>query len=612
MSIWRYEKAQIMSRRILVVMAGLILIALVIWGRLFYLQVLQGERYLLLAERNRLSVRLTHPSRGKIYDRNGVKLAENKKVFQAVLIKEQAPDVQETLRRFMRLVPLDESEQERIQKELQQKRPFMPVQIKENLSFEEMTLLQLNAPDLLGIQIEEGFIRFYPHGPSATHAVGYVSLLTDSDVPLTDALLNLPGYRIGRAGVEASFEDTLKGTPGVRKTEINALGRTVRVLEETPATAGRDITLTLDIRLQKFITETLGQRAASAVVMDVRSGEILALVSTPAFDPNLFTVQLSPKDWNALITNKRRPLQNKALTGIYSPGSLFKLVVALAGLESGDISPRRRINCTGKMALGSHAFHCWKKEGHGPLNLHEAIMQSCDVYFYEMARQIGERKILQTAEKLGFGRPVEMGLKGEKTGLLPTPRWKEERFGDGWRLGDTINLSIGQGFLNATPLQMVYMVAQLVNGGLPVRMSLIRQAETDAGEPPQPLFSAAHLTLVKEGMDDAVNKPEGTGYGARFNYYGQRMGGKTATTQVRRISLKEREDGIRKDDELPEEHRDHAIFVGYAPTDNPKYAAVVLVEHGGGGGRTAAPLASRMLREAVVLEAQDAAAAGEK
>lgn len=608
MSVWGYEKGRVMTVRILALAGIFVVISLVLLARIFYLQILEGEKYRLLADKNRISVRQTLPNRGFIYDRNGVKLAVNKKTFQAVLIKEDAPNYRKTLDNFLKLIPLDEDELKRIEKEISWKRAFMPIRLKDNLSYEEIARLQLNAPDLMGIQIEEGMIRFYPERAATAHIVGYVSLLNEKDVQSNpdNPLIDLPGYRIGRTGIEGSQEARLKGTPGIRKTEINAKGRSVRILEDIPAVAGEDLYLTIDVELQKYITEVLKNYAASGIVLDVETGEILALVSAPSFDPNLFTSPISAKEWQKLMTNKRLPLQNKALSGSYSPGSVFKLVVALAGLESGDIKRQTKVDCTGKTKLGSQIFHCWKKNGHGLETLEDALMHSCDVYFYEMSQRIGAERILETARKLGFGKSVQSDIAGERTGLVPSAEWKEARYNDGWRMGDTLNLSIGQGFLNATPMQLVKATAEIANGGYQVQPFLIYEAENDAPKAPRTrLFKPEHIRLVQSGMDRVVNQRHGTGHGSFFNLNGQKMAGKTATTQVRRISLKEREEGIKAQDELPEEHRDHAIFVAYAPVDKPRFAVVVLVEHGGGGAQTAAPLASKIMQKTLALYPQE-------
>lgn len=600
---WKYEKIRILNQRMLGLGCIFILIAFILIGRIFYLQVLQGDKYKQLADKNRTSIRLTLPSRGYIYDKNGVKLAENRKTFQAVLFKEQTKDVQKTLDNFEKIIPLDEDEKMRIEKERKWKRAFMPIRIKDNLTFEDIARLQLNAPDLQGIQIEEEITRRYATGENAAHLIGYVSLLTEKDVEndLNNPLLDLPGYRIGRTGIEQSMEETLQGKPGMRKTEINAFGRSVRVLDESKAEKGENITLTIDSRLQEFALQAMNGEAGSVIVMDVHTGAILTLISSPSFDPNVFTMPISSKNWKALIENERNPLQNKAISGTYSPGSIFKLIVALAGLETGHITADRKAYCSGKVTLGNHAFHCWKKGGHGAMTLETALMHSCDVYFYEMAQQIGSDKILEVAARLGFGEPIDILLKGERAGLLPSKEWKKSKTKESWRVGDTLNLSIGQGFLNVTPLQMLFAVAQIANGGYKIKPHLI--AGTQINEAQNLGFKPYDLKLVQNGMNMVVNQQGGTGYASRFDFNGQKMAGKTASTQVRRITMKERETGVKSQNQLPWKFRDHAMFAAFAPVNNPKYAIIVMIEHGGGGSRAAAPVASKILKETLRLDA---------
>ncbi|MBQ8250410.1 MAG: penicillin-binding protein 2 [Alphaproteobacteria bacterium] len=598
---WKYEKDRVFSKRILVLLGFFLLLIAVLISRVFYLQILQGERYKFLADKNRTSIRLTMPSRGNIFDRNGVKLAENKKTFQAILIKDEAQNVDLVIENFSKIIPLEEDEITRIQKDLKKKRAYMPVLIKDGLSFSDIAKLHLNAPDLIGLQIEEELTRFYPFKDQNAHLIGYVSLLNERDLENNpdSPLADLPGYRIGRTGVEHSFESVLKGSPGMRKREVNAYGHLVRVLEEKDAEKGENLNLTIDSRLQKVALEALNGESASAVVMDVNTGAILALVSSPSFDSNIFTMPVSTKVWKSLINNERRPLQNKALTGTYSPGSIFKLVVSLAALEEKATYQQKKIYCNGKHTVGNHDFHCWKRGGHGFVNLEEALMHSCDVYFYQIAEQIGAEKILAMARRFGLGSALDIGIKGEKEGLVPSSAWKKSRFKDEWRTGDTINLSIGQGFITTTPLQLVYLISQIANGGYKVKPHIIQGQELL--NPPSLNLNAWHLRLVKSGMNMVVNNEKGTAYRSRFVQKGERMAGKTASTQVRRISKKEREKGVISQDKLPWKYRDHAIFGAYAPLDKPRLAVVVMVEHGGGGASAAAPVASQILKEALRL-----------
>ena len=598
---WKYEKDRIFIRRLIALLGIFFLLILVLISRVFYLQILQGDRYRLLADKNRTSIRLTLPSRGNIFDRNGVKLAENKKNFQAVLIKEEALDIQQSLENFEKIISLDEDEKLRIQKEIKRKRPFMAIRIKDGLSFSEAAALHLNAPDLMGIHIEEDLIRSYPLKETNAHLIGYVSLMNDKDLEENpdNPLADLPGYRIGRTGLENSFEESLKGTPGVRKREVNAYGRSVRVLEETPALKGESLNLTIDTRLQEIALKALGKESGSAIVMDVNTGEILAMVSSPSYDTNIFTMPVPVKVWRSLIDNEKRPLQNKALTGTYSPGSIFKLVVALAALENKVIHPHKKFYCGGKITIGNHDFHCWKHGGHGMLDLEDALMHSCDVYFYEIAQQIGAEKIIEMAKRLGLGAPVEIGIKGEREGLLPTNEWKKKRFNDSWRTGDTVNLSIGQGFLTTTPMQLAFMTAQIANGGKKIKPHLIQGMGLN--ELKSLGLKQSNLNLIKRGMNKVVNYEKGTAYRSRINVNGEKMAGKTASTQVRRISKKERAKGIIKQEDLPWKYRDHGIFAAFAPVQNPRFAIVVMIEHGGGGSSSAAPVAAKILAETLKL-----------
>ncbi len=598
---WKYEKDRVFIKRLIVLLLVFFLLIIVLITRVFYLQILQGDRYRLLADKNRTSVRLTLPSRGNIFDRNGVKLAENKKNFQAVLIKEEALNVQKSLENFEKIIVLDEDEKARIQKEIKRKRPYMAIRIKDGLSFEEAAKLHLNAPDLTGIQIEEDLIRHYPLKDVNAHLIGYVSLMNDKDLEENpdDPLADLPGYRIGRTGLENSFEEVLKGIPGFRKREVNAYGRSVRVLEEAVSQKGESLNLTIDSRLQEVALTALGKESGSAIVMDVNTGEILAMVSSPSYDTNIFTMPVPVKVWRSLIDNEKRPLQNKALTGTYSPGSIFKLVVALAGLEHKIIHPNKKVYCGGKVTIGNHDFHCWKRSGHGMVDLEQALMHSCDVYFYEMAQQIGAEKITSMAKRLGFGAPVNIGIKGEREGLVPTPEWKKKRFKDDWRTGDTVNLSIGQGFLGTTPMQLVYMTAQIANGGKKIKPHVIKGEGVNT--PASLGLKKEHLNLIKRGMNKVVNHEKGTAYRSRINVNGEKMAGKTASTQVRRITKKEREKGIIKQEDLPWKYRDHGMFAAFAPVQNPRFAIVVMIEHGGGGSSSAAPVAAKILTETLKL-----------
>lgn len=595
------DKGKVLIRRSLIMALIKFLLLMVIIVRLYYLQVYQADRYKTLADENRISTRLLVPPRGIIYDRNGVTIASNQQNFQALIVAEQAPNVQETLDAFKKIMPLSAAEEERIKKDLKRNRSFVPIKIRDNLSWEEVSKIQLNAPDLPGIVIDEGLTRYYPFGAAMTHILGYVSSVSDKDVK-DDPLLEVPGFKIGKSGIEKFLEKDLRGESGNLKLEVNAYGRIMKEIERVDGIPGKDVQLTIDSRLQQKAFELFGEESGAAVLLDVHTGEILAFVSAPSFDPNMMTQGLSTKDWNALLHNERNPLTDKAISGQYSPGSTFKMIVALAALEAGIIKPETRTYCAGKMFLGNHAFHCWKKEGHGHLNVVEALQHSCDIFFYETAQKLGIEKIADMARRFGLGSKINVGLENEKAGLIPDKEWKLKRFGEPWQQGESLISGIGQGYILTTPLQLATMTARLVNGGYEIRPTFLKVSDKEKNKIKKIDVSPANLELVKEGMYAVVNKPGGTAWRSQFDYHGERMGGKTGTTQVRRITMKERREGIKKESELPWRLRNHALFVGYAPHDNPKYAVAVLVEHGGGGSSVAAPLAGKILKEAVMLD----------
>lgn len=595
------DKGKVLIRRSLIMALIKFLLLMVIIARLYYLQVYQADRYKTLADENRISTRLLVPPRGIIFDRNGVTIASNQQNFQALIVAEQVPNVQETLDAFKKIMPLSEAEEERIKKDLKRNRSFVPIKIRDNLSWEEVSRIQLNAPDLPGIVIDEGLTRYYPFGAGMAHILGYVSSVSDKDVK-DDPLLEVPGFKIGKSGIEKYLEKALRGESGNLKLEVNAYGRIMKEIERVDGIPGKDVQLTIDSRLQQKAFELFGEESGAAVLLDVHTGEILAFVSAPSFDPNMMTQGLSTEDWNALLHNERNPLTDKAISGQYSPGSTFKMIVALAALEAGVIKPETRTYCAGKMFLGNHAFHCWKKEGHGHLNVVEALQHSCDIFFYETAQKLGIEKIADMARRFGLGSKINIGLENEKAGLIPDKEWKLRRFGEPWQQGESLISGIGQGYILTTPLQLATMTARLVNGGYEIKPTFLKVSDGEKSKIRKIDVSPTNLELIKEGMYAVVNKPGGTAWRSQFDYHGQRMGGKTGTTQVRRITMKERREGIKKESELPWRLRNHALFVGYAPHDNPKYAVAVLVEHGGGGSSVAAPLAGKILREAVMLD----------
>ncbi len=601
MSSLNKEKNYILSRRLAWIIAVNLLAFAVLAARLYFLQVYEADKYKMLSDENRISTRFLLAPRGTIYDRNGDVIAKNDQNFQALIIAEQTPDINETLERFKQIVPLSEDEEKKVVSDIKNKRRFIPVKLKDNLSWDEVSAILLHAPDLPGVEITEGLSRKYPMSDLYAHVLGYVGPVSEADRK-DNPLYMVPGFKIGKSGLERSMDYKLQGKSGTVKLEVNAYGRVMKEIERDPGEQGDSLTLTVDSRLQKAAYEAFGNHSGAAVVLDVRTGEILAMVSTPAFDPNLFTNGISYKQWNELLNNERSPLIDKAVSGQYSPGSTFKIVVALAALEAGIIDADTRFYCSGSTEIGNIRFHCWNHYGHGSLNVVKALKYSCDIFFYEAALRVGVDKIREMALKLGLGEVLNVGLDNEKGGLIPSKSWKKAKYGTQWAPGDSANTGIGQGYVLVTPMQLVTMLARVVNGGYAVTPTFIKPSKKDLEQIKRLKIARRHIELVKEGMYEVVNGAGGTAKKAKFNLDGVRMGGKTGTTQVRRISIKERRTGVIRDEYLPWKLRNHAWFMGFTPVDNPRYAVAVIVEHGSSGSGVAAPIASKILQEALKLD----------
>ena len=599
------ERHRAFSRRGLLLGGAQALLMAGLAGRMYYLQVVESERYATLAEDNRINLRLLPPPRGSILDRFGYPLASNRQNFRVVLVREQAGDVETVLDALSQLIVLTEHDYKRVLREVSRKRGFVPVTVRQNLTWDEASRVEVNGPDLPGVSIEMGEIRDYPYADAMSHVLGYVAAVAERDLT-GDPLLELPGFRIGKNGIEQKYDLPLRGTAGNSQIEVNAYGRVIRELKREEGKPGDELVLTLDGGLQTFAHQRLlGEKSASAVVMDIENGDVLAMASTPSYDPNAFNIGLTVKQWNDLINDPLKPLNNKATTGLYAPGSTFKMVVALAALKAG-IGPDHTAFCPGHMTLGRARFHCWKRQGHGWVDMIRAIQHSCDVFFYDISRKVGIDNIAAMARQFGLGEPVGIDLNGEKGGVIPTREWKLANIGEPWQGGETLIASIGQGFVLTTPLQLAVMTARLASGkAVTPRLTRGVHAEDeslDAGEPPLPEFAAldipeAHLKIVREAMDAVSNHPRGTAYGARIEEEGWELAGKTGTSQVRRITMAERAAGVTKNEHLPWRRRDHALFVSYAPVHKPRYCCAVVVEHGGGGSKVAAPIARDILLE---------------
>jgi len=603
------QRHKLITRRAAILGASQAVLVGTLAARMYQLQIVEKDRYTVLADENRINLRLLAPPRGRIVDRFGVALADNHQNYRVVIVPEQAGDLDATLTALGGVIEIGEADRHRVLRDARRRHAFVPLVVRANLSWGELSRVEVAIPELPGVSIEQGPTRFYPFGPTAAHVIGYVAAVSEKELT-GDPLLELPDFRIGKAGIEKSADLRLRGTAGTSQVEVNAFGRIVREVARIEGQPGEDVVLGLDMAMQDFVTRRCASEASvSCVLLDAVTGDVISLVSSPSFDPTVFSTGLSPAIWQELSTDPRNPLSNKAIAGIYPPGSTFKPVVALAGLESGVINPDTPITCPGYLELGNATFHCWRKEGHGTLHLHDAIKKSCDVFFYETAKRVGIDRIGAMARRFGFGAPLGLDIPGERGGLIPTRDWKIATTGLSWQQGETLIAGIGQGEVLATPLQVATMVARLVTGRAVVP-HLVRQNGVLApgGDRAPPNFGWLGITpralgLVADGMNAVVNEQGGTAYAARITDPAFAMAGKSGTSQVRRISEYEREHGVRKSDEIPWKERDHALFVGFAPVGAPRYICAAVVEHGGESGGGGSAVAAPIVRD-VLLEVQ--------
>jgi len=597
------DSARKVSRRALFLGGSMLAVVAVLGARMRQMQVEQADEFRLLAEDNRISIRLIPPARGLIYDRNGKLLAGNEQNYRIVINRDDAGDVDGVLRRLTAILPISPDDLNRALKEARRRSP-QPIIVADRLSWEDVSKVAINAPALPGVSPEFGLSRIYPRDTDFAHVVGYVGPVSDNDLKKLDApdpLLQTPKFQIGKIGVETWMESTLRGKAGSQRVEVNALGRVMRELSRQEGDAGENIRLTIDADVQNYMQTRLGDESAAAVMMDVRNGDLLAISSAPSFDPNLFVRGISYKDYALLTENDHRPLANKAVQGAYPPGSTFKMVTGLAALEGDAVTTSTVINCPGYYEVGGRRFHCWKRGGHGKVALERALTESCDVYFYELAMKIGIDKISEMGRKLGLGERHDIPMSAITDGLMPDKDWKMARYGKEWRIGDTVNASIGQGYVLTSPLQLAVMTARIATG-----QAVVPRLIQTIGNTAQPILPAPSIGLnpallgaVQAGMYAVSNSRRGTAYSSRVADVAMRMAGKTGTSQVRNISTVERAGGVIKNAQLPWKSRDHALFVGYAPADAPRYAVSVVVEHGGGGSTAAAPIARDLLLRAM-------------
>ena len=590
------DSARRINRRALFMGGCMAATMAVLAGRMRYLGIDQSDAFSLLAEQNRVNIQLLPPARGLILDRNGKLIAGNEQTYRVVITREGAGDVDLVLNRLSHLIPLTQEDLTRVLKDMAKNPAFVPIPVADRLSWEEFSSISLNAPALPGVTPDVGLSRLYPRDTDFAHVVGYVGPVSEKDlegIENPDPLLHIPKFQIGKIGVEKWTEDVLRGSAGNRKIEVNHVGRIMRELERAEGQSGADLTLTLDADLQNFLQIRLGDQSAACVVMDVQNGDIMGAVSAPSFNPNLFVRGISNADYRALMDNDHRPLANKVAQGAYPPGSTFKIVTALAALADGQIDTDTTVSCPGYLDFGGRKFHCWKSGGHGKVDLARALAESCDVFFYDVAQKVGIEKISEMGKTMGLGQRHDLPMSAITEGILPTKEWKQARFKQDWRIGDTINASIGQGYVLASPLQLAVMTARVATGRLvvPRLVKAVDGVEVAIAEALPLGMETSHLQTVRAGMDQVVNGQHGTSYAARIDNVAMLMAGKSGTSQVRNISAAERETGVVDNVDRPWKERDHALFVAYAPADAPRYAVAVVVEHGGGGSLAAAPIA---------------------
>jgi len=582
------------QQRLPLLAAFIIFFAVILFFRLWYLQVVKGATYQELAESNRIRPIKIRPPRGIIYDRNGRPMVENALTFDISIVPEDAPELEDSIAKLASIVKMKpEAIRDLLEQAESVRGKYEPVKIKEEAPWDEVALAEARQNDLPGVIVEPEHRRNYPYGGMASHQFGYIGKVTRSQKKQEQADT---GLLVGQGGLEKVYEKLLSGTAGRRMIQVNAAGMKVKDLGIEEPKPGTDLYLTLDLDVQRAAEDGLGARAGAVVAMDPNSGEILALVSHPTYDPNLFPRGISPRDWVKLSNDPSHPLYNRAVQSVYPPGSVFKIVDSLAGLDSGKIDPQEKITCTGSLRTGRKVFRCWKKGGHGQVDFHKGLVESCDVYFYTMGDRMGFDHIAGYARKLGLGSKTDIVLADEKPGLIPTAAWKREKVHEPWYPADNFINSIGQGFVLVSPIQAAQMIGAVANGGVfyqPMLLKGTRNRVTGAEkvfarqEKRRAAFKPEALEAVRSALLGVTSEAGGTAHGAATPL--APVAGKTGTAQV----IAQKVAGGK----LTESTQDHAWFVGYAPADDPKIAVAVVVEHGGHGGAAAAPVARKVIEE---------------
>jgi len=625
------KKIQTINRRMFIIGAAKFIVFAGIIARLFSLQITQNKKYSTLSDKNRLREWKLPPIRGEFLDYFGNVIAGNLEIYQLHVIPEEVDNFKHLMIRLKEILIINNNEFSKIIIKKKNQKPWETLVISKNLTWEQFSKVNYYLHDLVGAKPVLSISRNYPFNENYTHVLGYVSEASENDILNNEIIKNkhVPGLKVGKTGLEKTFENELIGTNGIQRYEVNAYGKRISQLDHTDGLNGKTIKLTIDTEIQKLCNELLKDVAGSISVMDIYTGELVAMQSSPSFDPNLFLFGINQDDWQLIRNNPLKPLVNKTLTGLYSPGSTFKPMVALSALENGIIDEKFKVNCTGKTEMYGQTYHCWKKKGHGIVDLKNAMKQSCDTYFYEIARKLGVDRLKETSMKFGLGKKVlNKTFDNEKKGLIPDTKWKKNKLGKSWVIGETLITGIGQGYTQTTPLQLCLMTAQLANGGFKIYPKIVVEENSKSVEDirsimnehrknvkannkfntttellgflnkkeHEPLFkNTKNIKLVREAMFASTNEVRGTSYSSRIENPKYQFAGKTGTSQVKRITKLDRELDL-KTFEIPYNERDHALYIAFGPYKNPRYALSVVIEHGGSGSSAAAPIAKKLFK----------------
>ena len=595
------KKLNSINRRMFITGSLKFFVMIGIVSRLFFLQVKENKKYLTLSDKNRIREWKLAPVRGEFHDYFGNVIAGNFEAYQLHVIPEQVEDFRYVIYRLKDLLELSDSEFKKVLKKKNEIKPWETLIVSDNLSWQKFSKINNHLYDLNGVKPVISISRNYPFKENFTHLIGYVSQANQDDIESTQAIKKnfVPGLKVGKVGLEKTFEEKLIGTNDIERYEVNAYGRRISQLEFQKGEKGKTLRLTIDTEVQKLANELLKDKAGSICVMDIYTGAVVAMHSSPSFDPNLFVFGISQDDWQLIRNDPMKPLVNKTLQGNYSPGSTIKPIVALSALENGIVNTSFTVRCTGKTEMYGQTYHCWKKKGHGYVSLRNAMKQSCDTYFYEVARKLGVDKLSETAKKFGLGEKVFGNLFDiEKKGLIPNTQWKKNALGKGWLLGETIITGIGQGYIQTTPIQLCLMTAQIANGGYKIYPHLVidDKVKDQPMDKFTPLYkNSKNIKIVQDAIFGSTNEVMGTSYRSRIDNPKYQFAGKTGTAQVKKITEEERELDL-KTFQIPYEQRDHALYVAFGPYKNPRYALSVIVEHGGNGSTTAAPMATKLFK----------------